>query len=107
MTRLVRISLIGLCFWMFFFACSKETNQNEEMGTPSFIESLLLTKAESVSLAVQQKGTYKVSQSEAIERFNRFAVSADKDVFIRVQSITLKKSPTTGKDIYYEVIFES
>jgi len=99
--------MVLVSFALLIFACSKEKNQSEELGIATFKTSLILTKAESAALAVQQKETYRVSQNEMMERFVRFAKSTSKNASLQVQSITLKKNPATGKDLYYEVVFES
>jgi hypothetical protein len=69
----------------------------------------ILTKSEFVALTIQQKGTYKISESEAIQNLESFypTISANSQSSISTTGITLKKSPVTGKDMYYEVVIES
>jgi len=76
----------------------------------------LLTQEESIALAVQRKGTYFISENEAIEKFQRFlAFNGQKgtktksatDGDIRVLSTSLKRNAKTGDVMYYEVVFES
>ena len=66
-----------------------------------------LTREESIALAVERKGTYKIDESEAIGNLERFKASFDNEDALNTKSIVLKKNPKTGKDLYYEVVFES
>jgi len=79
------------------------SHENYESGTVG----LSLTREEAIALRVKQKGTYRITESEAMQTLNRFAESESRSVNIQVKSTSLKKSPTTGKDMYYEVVFES
>lgn len=68
-----------------------------------------LTRSESIALTVQQKGTYEISENEAIENLERFSafISGNKNSVVKTKSISLKKSPETGREMYYEVVFDS
>lgn len=57
----------------------------------------------------KKKGTYKISENEAIQNLNHFSNfdSNGKGRNIRLTHIALKKNPKTGKEMYYEVTFES
>ena len=80
-------------------------NEDVESSTSNPV----LTRSEVVALAVEKKGTYKVSENEAIQSLKDFSksVSDSKQSDIRTKSSVLKKSAKTGKDMYYEVVFES
>ena len=74
----------------------------------SVTSSHALTKLESIALVVQSKGTYKISESEAIGKLEAY-VASNAEVMrdILVKSTVLKKNSKTGKDMYYEVVFEN
>jgi len=76
-------------------------SSNDSVSSPH-----LLTNSEAIALRVQRKGTYKISESEALEKFNGFAESntnVSKTIFVK--GIDLKKNSKTGKDMYYEIVF--
>jgi len=98
---------IVLCLAVFTFACSKEMIQNESTKTVTLGEPLLLTKSETIALSVKQKGTYKISKTEALEKLSRYAAARGNNATIQISSTTLKTNPVTGKEMYYEVVFES
>jgi len=64
-----------------------------------------LSNEEQVALRVQKKGTYRISEIEAVQSLERFAAN-DGNSTLRTKSVNLKKSSKTGKDLYYEVVFE-
>ena len=69
---------------------------------------LVLTKSEVIALKVQEKGTYAISESEALSILERFTASSDSiESAIDVKSAVLKKNEKTGKDMYYEFVFDS
>jgi hypothetical protein len=98
------------------FSCS-ETEQFMENETPISIKNEtensksdpVLTKAETIALTVQTKGTYEISESEALQNLGHFqaSVSDNNENSIRTKSVVLKKNQKTGKNMYYEVVFES
>lgn len=96
--------------------CSKQETFMEEEITTSMTDDLevstsesILTKSEAVALTVLKKGTYKISESEAIRNLKHFSNSDSngKGRNLRPTHIALKKNPKTGKEMYYEVTFES
>lgn len=96
--------------------CSEQETFIEEEITTSMTDDLelstsesILTKSEAVALTVLKKGTYKISESEAIRNLEHFSNSASngKGRNLRPTHIALKKNPKTGKEMYYEVTFES
>ena len=86
----------------------KEALASIEQKNESSVPTSILTKSEAIALTVQRKGSYKVSESESIQTLKNFSasVSDSKKSTIRTKSVTLKKSPKTGKDMYYEIVFE-
>lgn len=106
--RLYTFALVTMA--AFLSGCSEAEQLTEEMPVPGIQEAAAsdLTKMESVALAVQQKGTYKISKSEALESLERYAksISGNEEAAVQVKSAVLKKSPETGKELYYEVVFE-
>jgi uncharacterized protein YvpB len=110
------LSMLAIGMATFVSSCS-ETEQlvenetlapvvNEEDSAPDHV----LTRAEFVALTVQEKGTYKITESEALqhlEEFNPAVVSGESQSPVLTAGITLRKSPQTGKDMYYEVVIES
>jgi hypothetical protein len=97
------------------FACS-ETEQFPENALPAPISNevttndpVVLTKSEAVALAVQQKGTYKITEDEALQNLDRFRVSdlGGEETGINITDVVLRKKPGTEKELYYEVVFES
>lgn len=86
-----------------------EVTTSIENEVENNVPASVLTKAETVALTVQQKGTYKISESEAIQNLESFLASTsdNKKSSIRTKNVVLKKNQKTGKDMYYEVVFES
>ncbi|MDR0750472.1 MAG: hypothetical protein LBF62_13015 [Tannerellaceae bacterium] len=87
--------------------CS-ETGQFMEDGLPASVTNeaepgesapVALTKSEAVALAVQQKGTCKITEDEALQNLNRFHVSSfdSEETGISVTDVVLKTNPDTGK----------
>ena len=92
----------------------------ESLDTQVEVLSIDLTKAEFISVAVKKKGTYSISESEAQEKLLRYSSSnSNSGTSLRsstsernfstpqIKSTNLKKSSTTGKDLYYEIVFEN
>ena len=97
---------------LYGYSCSHLIDQIYESGdiqVNTYQDFVPLTKSEHIALVVQEKGTYKISKEEALISFDRFAASnsENKTSDVQVKSITLRTSPKTGKDIYFEVIFEN
>ena len=103
------IFIVGFATVM-MFSCSKTDELSEnEMGTGISVSEVLpsLTKSEVIALAVQKKGTYAISESEALGLLERFTASDGIESAVNVKSSVLKKNAKTGKDMYYEFVFES
>ena len=101
------------------FACSDAPPLDQETEDVGIFPELL-TEAEQIALAVQNKGTYEISESEALEILKRFvtAKSDEQGVGVKsaedsdagavdVKSATLKTSKKTGRPMYFELVFDN
>ena len=70
-------------------------------------EPLVLTKSEAIALAVERKGTYEISEREAIDMLERYTAKDGVEKSVNVQSVVLKKNAETGKNMYYEFALQS
>jgi len=109
-SKIYIIAIVAMA--IFVMGCSKVIEQPVEepcvqVSTPE--NAVRLTKSESIALVVQKKGTYKISETEALDKLDRFAASnsENKSADIQVKSTTLKTNPSTSKEMYYEIVFES
>ena len=84
---------------------SQHVNSKLSFRSDDFVQ-VFLTDEEVAALAVDRKGTYKISESEAIDKLDRFSISNGKRI-TSTKSIVLKKSQKTGKNLYYEITFEN
>ncbi|GEM_PF-121318 len=98
------------------FGCSESEQLFDGIPASGKLEAVgnndpqpILTKSEMVALNVQKKGTYKISETEAISNLKQFtaSVSGNEKSMVKTKSINLKKNPVTGKEMYYEVVFDS
>ena len=107
-SRIHKIAMV--VFFMFLVGCSsviEPTVEGPLVQVSTYVNYEPLTKSEGIALVVQDKGTYKISENEAMEKLYCFVSSnsENKSAKISVSNVTLKTSPITGKEMYYEVSF--
>ena len=111
--RRIYLFVATFTFVAFLFSCTQDVqteftdNSTELSVQKSFFPEEPLTQSELIALAVERKGTYLISESEASEKLARFATSDGRSDAVEIESATLKVSPLTGKDLFYEITFNS
>lgn len=111
-SRLVLNAVVFGLVAVIAFGCSEDERFMEESivttNDAEYSAQPVLTRSEIVALSVQKKGSYKISEHEAVQKLKDFSLSSsdNSNETIRTKRISLKKSPKTGKEMYYEIAFE-